>query len=272
MTLRIGCLQMNSGPDVAANLRFIDEHLKVAAAEGVSLLQLPENFAQMPESARTQVKEVAGAGEIQSFLRDAAARHKINIIAGALPVLEKAESDKKPFARCLVINERGEQAAHYDKVHLFNVTLPDGSSYREADRFSPALKADPVVAEVAGIQVGLSICYDLRFPEFYRLQSLRGLDLISVPAAFTYASGKAHWNTLLRARAIENLSYVFAAAQCGEHAGGRRTWGHSVIFDPWGECLASAEHAPGLIFADFDRTTMQDQRQQFPALQHRRLG
>ncbi len=264
---------MCSGPDVDNNLNFIDQQLRLAVDKGVELVQLPENFAQMPLSAKTQVIEVDGAGAIQDFLRTAAKRHKLALIAGAIPIKEHADSDANPFARCLLIDRNGEVVSQYDKIHLFNVQLPDGKHYCESDRFSPAhsIAENLRVGEVAGVQLGLSICYDLRFPEMYRLLAEKGAELISVPSAFTYETGRAHWATLLKARAIENLSFVFAAAQTGEHASGRRTWGHSMIVSPWGEVLAQADEEPGLIYADINLTELQQLRAQFPALNHRRI-
>ncbi len=273
MSLRIGCLQMCSGPDVDDNLKFIDQQLKLAAQKGVELVQLPENFAQMPLSAKNQVIEVDSTGAIQDFLRAAAKRYKLALIAGAIPIKEHAGSDANPVARCLLIDSNGGVVSRYDKIHLFNVQLPDGKHYRESDRFSPAnsLAENLRVSEVAGVQLGLSICYDLRFPEMYRLLTEKGAELISVPSAFTYETGRAHWATLLKARAIENLCFVFAAAQTGEHASGRRTWGHSMIISPWGEVLAQADEEPGLIYADINLTELQQLRAQFPALNHRRI-
>ena len=242
MTVKIACLQMNSGPDVSDNLSFIEQHARLAASQGVKILQLPENYAQMPANAKQQVMEVDKQGEIQQFLSKLASSSGLSIIAGALPVRDTENSVQNPYARCLVFDQHGARIAHYDKIHLFNVQLPDGGEYRESDRFSPAdfSSTSLVVSEIASVQVGLSICYDLRFPEQYRKMAEQGAQLLSVPSAFTYETGEAHWFTLLRARAIENLCYVFAAAQTGVHASGRRTWGHSLIIDPWGEVLAQA--------------------------------
>lgn len=281
--MRVACLQMNSGPSVPENLAYIDTQLKAASQQGVDLIQLPENFAQMPKSANDQVVEVDGTGEIQHFLANAAAQYQITIVAGAMPIVDPASGSNtasaKPFARCLIYDHSGERLGHYDKIHLFNVQLPNGSHYRESDRFSPARQPSEalVVTEInarqhaKSVQLGLSICYDLRFPEHYRRLMELGAQLVSVPSAFTYETGQLHWQTLLMARAVENLNFVFAAAQTGHHASGRRTWGHSMIVDPWGKILACAEDQPGLIFADISLTELAELRARFPALTHRRL-
>ena len=272
--MRVACLQMNSGPDVNANLKFIAEQTAIAADQGVRLLQLPENYAQMPARASEQVKEVASQGRIQDFLKQLASTHDIALVAGALPINDPDKLDQNPYARCLAIETDGSVKAQYDKLHLFNVDLPDGSHYRESDRFSEAEEAQNnlVVVDLSGVRLGLSICYDLRFPEQYRALVDRGAELISVPSAFTYDTGKVHWKTLLQARAVENLCFVFAAAQTGTHASGRQTWGHSMIIGPWGDILAQADESPGLIMADIDLKSLQQLRQRFPALTHRRLG
>lgn len=276
--VRIACLQMNSSNDVQDNLAFIERELEQAKSLNIDLLQLPENFAQMPQTSAQQVIETMGQGQIQDFLCAQAKKNSINLIAGAMPILDNSKRDgasaDKPFARSLLISNKGEVQAVYDKIHLFNVTLPNGEGYREADRFAASMLQQNQLTthSIAGLRLGLSICYDLRFPEQYRALAAQGLDLVSVPAAFTYETGKKHWQTLLQARAIENLCYVFAAAQTGEHANGRCTWGHSMIIDPWGEVLAQADDVPGLIYADIDLTKLQDLRQRFPALDHRRLN
>jgi len=274
VTIRLACLQMNSGPDVAQNLEFIRQHAIQAATAKVDILQLPECFAQMPASAAQQIKEVHGVGEIQTFLKGLANELTLNIVAGALPIVASPDDPNHPYARCVVIDSSGQAIGHYDKIHLFDVALPDGSAYRESDRFSPAKPEGGTLklVDIAGVQLGLTICYDLRFPELYRALTQRGAQLFAVPSAFTYDTGRAHWETLLRARAIENLSYVFAAAQTGEHASGRRTWGHSMIIDPWGEVLAQAGSEPGLIMADISLSKLEHQREHFPALQHRQIN
>jgi nitrilase len=276
MSIKIACLQMNSGAEVAANLTFINDQLRSAMRQGVEIVQLPENFAQMPKHASEQVVETPLKGKIQDFLIAKATEYQVTIIAGSLPVRVSPELEINPVARCVVVSSQGQLLANYDKIHLFDVDLPSGTSYRESDRYSSGAtdKSNRVVVRLGAqtpIQVGLSICYDLRFPELYRELTLKGAELISVPSAFTFDTGKAHWETLLRARAIENQAYVFAAAQTGKHANGRMTWGHSMIIDPWGEILAQADDKPGLIMARVDPIEVQKLRKHFPTQSHRRL-
>lgn len=273
MKCKIACLQMNSSPDVSENLDFVESQLVLAKAQNIDLVQLPENFAQMPASSKTQVIETEGSGQIQDFLSRAAAQHQITLIAGSVPIRVAEHINQNPYARSIVIDSAGHKCAHYDKIHLFDVQLASGMQYRESDRYAPGLTDEQniVVTKVAGLRLGLSICYDLRFPELYRKQARLGVDLISVPSAFTYDTGQAHWQTLLCSRALENLSYVFAAAQTGEQANGRRSWGHSMIISPWGEILAAADEAPGLISAEIDLTELQELRARFPALDHQKL-
>lgn len=293
MSLRIACLQMNSSSNVDANLDYIQGELRKAYDLGVKIIQLPENYAQMPARRRDRHIETAEQGRVQEFVRQTALQYEMVIMAGSLPVVDRnllvegshfaqgGHSDEgskpakgsKPFARCLIIDDVGECLAHYDKIHLFDVDLPSGESYRESDVYE---SGDPqknvMVVTLDEVRLGPSICYDLRFPELYRMQSQNGVNLIGVPSAFTYESGKEHWRTLLKARAIENLAYVFAAAQCGIHADGRKTWGHSMIVDPWGEVLAEGNHEPGLVWAEIDLSLLHRQRLQFPALKHRRIS
>lgn len=273
MTIKIGCLQMNSSEHVSENLHFVEKHLKQAKQEGVSIVQLPENFAQMPASSATQVVEINGCGEIQEFLQRVAAEYQISLIAGTVPIREDRNNSANPFARSMVVDSQGKIGAHYDKIHLFDVELPSGKHYRESDRYSAGdVSSDNVVVtRLNGLSIGLSVCYDLRFPELYRQQARQGVELICVPSAFTYDTGKAHWQTLLCSRAVENQSFVFAAAQTGEQANGRRSWGHSMIISPWGDIIAEADEEPGLISAVIDLTNLEEIRARFPALDHRRM-
>lgn len=276
MKIKIACLQMNSGNEVQENLRFVAQHLELAVAQGVQILQLPENFAQMPVTVAAQVVEEPESGDIQDFLSTMAARSKLTIIAGSVPIRPQSRSADKPHARCLVYGPDGRLTAHYNKIHLFDVELPGGGCFRESDSYTAGSSA-PENHRVVKLNttpkllLGPSICYDLRFPELYRNFASQGVQLISVPSAFTFDTGKAHWQTLLQARAIENQAFVFAAAQTGTHANGRVTWGHSMIIDPWGEVLAAADDQPGMITATIDVAILDDLRARFPALQHRQL-
>lgn len=268
--MRVAAIQMNSGIDVASNLELADRLLAEAAADNCALAVLPENFALMPENSRDKSghAEVPGEGPIQSFLADAAMRHNIWIIAGSMPL--KSPEAKRVFGACPVYDSAGEQLAIYRKIHLFDVKLPDcEESYQESWSMYPG---DEVVAvDTPAGRLGLTICYDLRFPELYRRLIEDGATLFTVPAAFTRPTGEAHWQTLLRARAIENLAYVIAPGQYGEHADNRQTWGHSMIIDPWGKVLAEQATGDCHVAAEIDPDLPAKLRSEFPALANRRL-
>ena len=275
MTVSIACLQMNSGPDVAENLAFVESSL--AASDGLDILLLPENFAQMPARRSDQYIESPQSGEVQSGLSRMAEDHQVVIIAGSVPI-QTADSEK-PYARSLVFDRRGKQVGYYDKLHLFDVETGAGSDsrYRESATYchgavGPESK-QPVSLDFGAfdLQLGLTICYDLRFPELYRALAANQAQLICVPSAFTFETGQAHWEPLLRARAIENQVFIAAAAQTGEHANGRKTWGHSMIIDPWGNILAEKKDGQGLVFADIDLTQIESLRTRFPVHSHKRL-
>ena len=261
-------IQMVSGPSVAENLAAAAELLARAAAGGAQLAILPENFALMGrgESDKVQVREAEGEGPIQAFLAEQAARHRLWLVGGTIP-LRTAADDNRVRAACLLFDDRGRQVARYDKVHLFDVQVV-GS----AERYTESATIEPgdryVVADTPFGRLGLAVCYDLRFPEQFRALVEQGMEILALPAAFTAATGKAHWETLLRARAIENQCYVIASAQGGKHANGRETYGDSLIIDPWGEILDRLPEGPGVVLAEFDRERLANIRQQFPVLQH----
>ena len=261
---------MNSGADVAANLALADRLMGDAAAEGCRLVVLPENFALMPVRSRDKAKhaEEEGDGPIQAFLADAARRHDQWIIAGSIPL---ASPDvERVYGACPVIDNQGETKTIYRKIHLFDVNVPDSDeSYRESRSMYPG--DDPVVVETPAGTIGLTICYDVRFPELFRRLVDEGATIFTVPSAFTVPTGKAHWHTLLRARAIENLSYVIAAGQFGEHPDNRSTFGHSLIVGPWGEILAETESGNGFITADLQPELIARLRRDAPVLDNRRL-
>ncbi len=264
-------VQMISGADVAANLREAGRLLGRAAAAGAQLLVLPENFALMglKESAKLAVREPEGDGPIQDFLAGQAARHGCWLVGGTIPLVAAAAD--KVRAACLLFDPQGRLAARYDKMHLFDVQVPGNQeSYRESATIEPGDR--PMVADTPFGRLGLAVCYDLRFPELFRALLDRGMELLALPAAFTAVTGRAHWEALLRARAIENLCYVIAAAQGGRHANGRETYGDSMIVDPWGVVLERWPHGPGLALAQLDRQRLDTIRRQFPAIQHRRSG
>lgn len=265
----IAAIQMVSGPDVAENLAAAAELLAQAAAQGARLAVLPENFALMGqrETDKLAAREAEGAGPIQTFLAEQAARHRLWLVGGTIP-LRIAGDDNRVRAACLLFDEQGRRVARYDKVHLFDVQVV-GSAERYAESATIAPGDRYVVADTALGRLGLAVCYDLRFPEQFRALVDRGMELLALPAAFTVTTGLAHWETLLRARAIENQCYVVASAQGGKHANGRETYGDSLIIDPWGEILARLPQGPGVVLAEFDRERLENVRRQFPSLQHR---
>jgi len=289
-TMRVACVQLNSSSDVRRNLALVDRQLELAHSANVDVVLLPENFAQMPVSSDERHSELwlpshpEKEAPVQRFLSDAAARHKLTIIAGSVPIKLRPEQSK-PFARCIVINADGMIAARYDKLHLFDVSTGH-LTYRESDDFqigsleqmvsTPAQNVVNVQTADVSCLFGLTICYDLRFPEMYRQLLSEGVRVFIVPAAFTYETGRQHWQVLLQARAIENQCYVIAAGQCGEHGSKnsqrpRRTWGHSMVIDPNGEIIASLKHGEDLLIADIDLTKQEITRQIFPVIDHRRL-
>lgn len=273
----VAAIQMNSRGEVAPNLARAGDLLADAARRGAQLAVLPENFALMGahETDKLGVAEPDGAlgnGEtpIQDFLSEAARRHGLWIVGGTIP-LASAEPDRV-YPTCLVYDDRGERVARYDKIHLFDVGLPDSAeAYRESATFV-AGKPTPQVVDTPFGRLGLSVCYDLRFPELYRALAKAGAEIVVAPSAFTYTTGSAHWHVLARARAIENLITVVAPNQTGHHANGRQTYGHSLIVDCWGQIKAEAKtDANEVVIAPVDRARLARVRDGFPCLSHRRL-
>jgi len=264
---RIAAVQMVSGPEVGANLVEADRLIGEAATAGARLVVLPEYFPLISpdETAKIAIREPDGEGPIQAFLRDAARRHKVWLIGGSCPLV--ADVPDKVRNTTLVFDDTGRRVARYDKIHLFGFQK-GGERYDESATIEAG--SDVVTFESPCGSVGLSICYDLRFPELYR--AMGEVDLIVVPAAFTYTTGRAHWEVLLRARAIENQCYVLASAQGGRHPGGRRTWGDSLIIDPWGEVVARLAEGPGVVVADLDPARIAEVRASLPALKHRKIS
>jgi len=270
MRVRVAAIQMNSGSDVAANLQLAERLLGEAAADGCSLAVLPENFALMPDKARDKAlhAEQPGAGPVQAFLAATAQRLDLWIVAGSVPFV--SPETERVYGACPVYSCAGELQAVYRKIHLFDVKLPDSEeSYQESWSMYPG--DDPVTVDTPAGRIGLSICYDLRFPELYRRLVDDGATVFTVPAAFTKATGTAHWQTLLRARAIENLAYVIAPGQYGQHADNRETYGHSAIIDPWGRVLAEQAEGNCHVMAEIDAEIPAKLRSEFPALANRRL-
>ncbi len=263
-------IQMTSSDSVESNLSNALHLLQQAADDGARLAVLPENFAFMGlhETDKFTIQETEGQGPIQDFLKHVAQKLNIWLVAGSLP-MTCADAGKVRSA-CLVIDGQGVVRARYDKIHLFDVNLPDGSeNYRESSTFEPGNTR--VLLDTPVGKLGLSICYDLRFPELYRQLVDQGAEVLVAPSAFTEKTGRAHWQVLLRARAIENQCYVLAPNQTGEHSNGRKTYGHSLIIDPWGSVLADAGADPGVVWADIDLDRLTELRGAFPVLKHRRF-
>lgn len=268
--MRVAVVQLNSQDDVGQNLGKVRHLVGQAASAGAKLVALPENFAFMGEEARKRelAERVDGVpqGVIVHTLADLAVKHGIWVLGGGMP--EASDDPARPFNTSVLVDPRGAAVAAYRKVHLFDVSLPDGSSYRESAATTSG--AEALTAEVLGVRVGLSVCYDVRFPELYRRLVDQGARVITVPAAFTLATGKDHWHVLLRARAIENQVYVLAPAQHGKHPKGRQTFGKSVVVDPWGEVVAQCSEGEGFATADLDFAYQDRVRTALPSLLHRR--
>jgi len=264
---KLAAVQMVSTPRVDENLRNAGALIAEAVAQGADLVALPEYFPIMGASDgdKLRAREVDGAGPIQSFLADAARRHGIWLIGGSLPLIAGVPgAGGKAFNSCLVYNPQGERVARYDKIHLFGFEK-GGERYNES-----AMVAAGSQLAVCGTpfgRMGLSICYDIRFPELYR--ALGEVDLLVIPAAFTETTGRAHWEILLRARAIENQCYVLASAQGGRHENGRETHGNSLLIDPWGEILGRLPKGRGIVVGELDHARIAEVRASLPALMHR---
>ena len=264
--LRVAAIQMVSGGDVAANLARADALLDAAAAQRAQLALLPEYFGILGARATDKLaaKETDGEGPQQAFLERAARQRRMIVIGGSVPLA--GDDPARVRSACLVYGPDGARIARYDKMHLFRYADGD-ENYDEARTIAPGERV--VTFDAACGRVGLSICYDLRFAELYR--AMGDVALIVVPSAFTYATGTAHWELLLRARAVENQCYVLAAAQGGTHASGRRTFGHSLLVDPWGDVIACHEQGEGVVVADVDPARITEVRHKLPAYSHRRL-
>lgn len=266
----VAAIQMASGPNVGANLLEVERLIARAAAEKAGLVVLPENFALMGEKdeALLSIAEEEGKGPIQSFLAQQATRHKLWLVGGTVPL--RGNEKGKVRSGCLLFDSSGQCVARYDKLHLFDVSLPGGG-----ERYSESLLIEAgqnmVVADTPFGKVGLAVCYDLRFPELFRCLVTQGMEILALPSAFTALTGKAHWESLVRARAIENLCYVVAAGQGGFHASGRATYGDSMIIDPWGMVLARLPRGSGAITAELDLERLHSTRRLFPTIEHRRL-
>ena len=280
--MRVAAIQMVSTPTIEQNLSAAARLISQAAEKGAELIELPEVFATLEGlSPLAEVGEIAhpaipslGSTPLQDFLASQAAKHALVIVGGTIPLLSRADGslieDGRVRASSLVFNAQGERVARYDKVHLFDVQVSDAQA-QYSESLSYEAGSELACVEVEGCQVGLSVCYDLRFGELYRQLVTLGAQLITVPAAFTAVTGAAHWEPLLRARAIENQCYIVAAAQGGRHSETRETWGHSMIIDPWGVVLDCVNTGEGIAIADIDLARIDDIRLRMPIAQQRRL-
>lgn len=266
MTTTIAAVQMVSTPEVAENFDTAARLVAQAAAQGAQLVALPEYWPIMGMSDADKIAhaEYAGAGPIQQFMSALAARHRIWLVGGTLPLVSGEAG--KVLNTLLVYGPDGQPASRYDKIHLFGFTRGE-ESYNESKTIVPGSAVGTFEAPFG--RVGLSVCYDLRFPELYR--AMGECTLIVVPAAFTHTTGMAHWEVLLRARAIENQCYVLASAQGGTHRNGRRTFGHSMLVDPWGEVVALLREGEGVVVGNIDPAMLAQVRESLPALKHRTL-
>jgi len=266
----VAAIQLNSAEDPRHNIEAVAYWVERASTAGAKLAVLPENFAYFgAEARRCELAEPLGDADapIQSALVRLARKHGIALVAGGWP--ERSADPKRPYNTLTVYDAYGELSGHYRKIHLFDVDLASGTAYRESA--STTAGSDVSVVKVAGVNLGLSICYDLRFPELYRRLSELGAEVVCVPAAFTAETGRDHWHLLNRSRAVESQSWVIAAGQWGRHGNNRHTYGHSLIVDPWGTVVAEALDRPGFIVADIDLDWLRAVRERLPALRHRRL-
>lgn len=268
--MKVAAIQLVSSMDATHNLQTALDFIALGADQGCELLALPEYFCLLGarDTDKLVIAEDPGQGMLQDALREAAQKHGVWIVAGTLPL--KTHQADRVFNASLAFNPQGEQVARYDKMHLF--AFDNGSERYDEARVLQAGR-QPVAFDLPSLdgfswRVGLSVCYDLRFPELYRALLA---DLILIPSAFTHTTGQAHWETLVRARAIENQAYVIAPAQGGRHENGRQTWGHSMVVDSWGQILGSRRQGAGLVVAELDAAAMQQRRAQLPALKHRLL-
>lgn len=271
ITINIAGIQMASGPNVSANMIEAGRLISLATDAEAKLIVLPENFAimGMKEQDKVAIREKPGDGPIQSFLSEQAAKYKVWLVGGTIPM--ETTDPKKVRAACLLYNDQGQQVARYDKAHLFDVQIyQSNEKYNESETIEAGDQV--VVVDTPFGKLGLAVCYDLRFPEMFRNMVNHGAELIAIPSAFTAKTGKAHWEVLVRARAIENLCYVVAAGQGGYHINGRESYGDSMIVDPWGQVRDRLTSGSGYVVASMDRQQIAKLRRSFPVLDHRKMS
>lgn len=266
-SLRIACLQLNSGSDYAANLAALDGLMREAAGGGAKFIFSPEYALMMDGSGRVMRERAFDAAGEPAVSALAALSRELGVwhLAGSLTL---SSDDGRMFNRSVLFSDRGAPVAVYDKIHMFDATLPSGTVIRESSAYRPGERA--VIAETPWGRLGMTVCYDLRFPHLYRALAQRGALMLAIPSSFQRETGKAHWHTLLRARAIENASFVIAAALCGDHPGKRMTYGHSLVVDPWGDVLGDGGESPGVVYADLDLSRVDAVRAMLPSLAHDR--
>ncbi|MFH7026955.1 MAG: carbon-nitrogen hydrolase family protein [Heteroscytonema crispum UTEX LB 1556] len=260
-------IQMTSVPDLERNLAQAEEFIELAVRQGAELVSLPENFSFMGEEKDKLAQADAIAQKTETFLKKMAQRFQVTILGGGFPV--PVDTTGKVYNTALLLDPNGEELTRYHKVHLFDVNVPDGNTYRESNTVMAGTQLPSVYFSEKLGNLGLSVCYDVRFPELYRHLSDKGADILFVPAAFTAFTGKDHWQVLLQARAIENTCYVIAPAQTGTNYARRQTHGHAMIIDPWGMILADAGEQPGVAIAEINFSRLEQVRRQMPSLQHR---
>ncbi len=268
---KVAALQMSSGPNIQANLDEAAKLIEQAASQGAELIVLPENFSQMPTNDQERVDnaETDGDGVVQTFLANQAKKNKVWIVGGTVPI--QSAEENRPYASSLVFNDQGERVARYNKIHMFDVLIEENNeTYNESATTMPG--EDVVVIDTPFGRMGLSVCYDLRFPELYRTMIDEGMEVCILPAAFTAYTGQSHWEPLIRARAIENQCYIVASAQGGYHLNNRQTYGHSMIVNPWGNVLGSVGTGPGVVITEVDRELLLSTRKNFQVLNHRRMN
>lgn len=259
-------IQMTSVPDLQKNLAEAEELIDLAVRQGAELIGLPENFSFLGEEQDKMAQAQAIAQESEKFIKTMAQRFQVTILGGGFPV---PVGNGKVYNTAVLVGSSGEELARYEKVHLFDVNVPDGNTYQESVTVLAGLHMPPVYPSKDLGNLGLSVCYDVRFPELYRHLSQMGAEVLFIPAAFTAYTGKDHWQVLLQARAIENTCYVLAPAQTGRHYAMRQTHGHAMIIDPWGTVLADAGDKPGVAIAAIEPSRLEQVRRQMPSLQHR---
>ena len=267
--MRAAAIQMTSGRDVQQNLAEARRLIQIAVDQDAQLVVLPENFSFLgaTDAERIAAVEPFARGPAQQFLAEQAQAHQIWLVGGTIPI---READDRACSRSLLFAPDGRYVAHYDKIHLFDVDVPGRESERYRESQTTLAGTRVVIAATPLARIGMTVCYDIRFPALFHRLSVEGMDILVVPAAFTVPTGRVHWQPLLQARAIESMVFVVAAGQWGEHAGGRKTYGHSMVIGPWGDILAVQDEGPGVVCADLDMIRLKQLRESFPVLQHRR--